>query len=652
MGCSSSKPVGDDTRAPRPAKNAQESENVRFNDLVLPEVSWERDEAWSEWICDNEKQAIKSERHEEFLERFRDVMYLGVRGRFNTIYPECEANGTIDDIPQPHVCSSTEPCSGDDGFGWSTRGVLVSDAAMSGIVHVSAIMVAKPPQRPDITDEKQQQSPDHSQPWLVPGAELDSPEMRGAKHAVVQQVAYMKSKGINVSHSLIYVFVGADLVVCRFDPSPKPPTITSHPFKRPKILIETMNGIVKDTKKAPDLFRGLFAPHWFRQAVRDMTNGFEGGTVWDEGPLPFMLPNGRMYHEPTRLLITRVYEKMTETVEEVSFTATPPPFPGDDTPGDPVTLVRKADPTKEPGGIVRIALIIGVSKNVVWPKIGDYEKTSTMAAGEKAVVEYAKGLYEKGIVDRCSIWIYMGTDESVFKLIGDPKTLKPKERRLPLPSELGDPAEIAASPGIPQDPREDKTLERDFNLSISIQPKHHLMVSESNFQAIKQHIRNKAKDKSPEELYDQAMRMMPMSAKHILECNFPECEVTDEGLFPIVLPDGTETVDPEARLIVARDPKQEPTSIVAAVHVVPCPSGLHGEFNMFSDKNWLETPEMKAADQRLLELLKRWHVQGKVSKVDCMAQTMMVKDVTVYKFVDGERFEDYSEERMQEFRWG
>jgi hypothetical protein len=73
---------------------------------------------------------------------------------------------------------------------------------------------------------------------------------------------------------------------------------------------------------------------------------------------------------------------------------------------------------------------------------------------------------------------------------------------------------------------------------------------------------------------------------------------------------------------------------------------------MFSDKNWLETPEMKAADQRLLELLKRWHVQGKVSKVDCMAQTMMVKDVTVYKFVDGERFEDYSEERMQEFRWG
>jgi hypothetical protein len=383
-----------------------------------------------------------------------------------------------------------------------------------------------------------------------------------------------------------------------------------------------------------------------------MTNGFEGSTVWDEGSLPFMLPNGRMYHEPTRLLITRVYEKMIETVEEVSFTATPPPFPGDDTPGDPVTLVRKADPTKEPGGIVRIALIIGVSKNVVWPKIGDYEKTSTMAAGEKAVVEYAKGLYEKGVMDRCSIWIYMGTDESVFKLIGDPKTLQPKERRLPLPSELGNPTEIAASPRKHQDPWEDKSLERDFNLSISIQPKHDLMASESNFQAIKQYMKNKAKDKSPKELYDQAMRAMPMAAMHILECNFPECEITDEGLFPIVLPDGTMTVDPEARLVVARDPKQEPASIVAAIHVVPCPSGLHGEFNMYSDKNWLDTPEMKAADQRLLELLKKWHVEGKLSKVDCMAQTMMVKDATVYKFVDGERFEDYNEERMAQFRWG
>ncbi|KAM0467963.1 hypothetical protein ACHAP7_011402 [Fusarium lateritium] len=645
MGCSSSKLVGDDARAPRPAKQNRDPGNDEFDNIVLPEVTWERDEGWSEWLCDMEKQAIEADRHAEFLDRFRDIVFHGADGHLNTLYPECEANGTIESMAEPHLCLGAGACSGDDGCKWSTRAVLVLDAAFSGIVHVSAIMVAKPPQRPVTTDEKQQQ------PWVVPGSELDSPEMRVAKHKVVYEMACIKSKGVNAGHCLLYVFVGADLVVCRFDSSPKPPTITAHPVKRPKILIQTMNSIVKDTKKAPDLFRGLFAPHWFRQAVRDMTNGFEGSTVWDEGPLPFMLPNGRMYQEPTRLLITRVYEKMTETVEEVSFTATPPPFPGDDAPGDSVTLVRKADPTKEPGGIVRIALIIGVSKDVVWPKIGDYEKTSTMAAGEKAAVEYAKGLYEKRIVDRCSIWIYMGTDESVFKLIGDPNTLKPRDRRLPLPSELGNPAEIAASPRIPRNPWEDKSLEKDFNLSISIQPKHDLMVSESNFQAIKQYVLNRAKNKSPEEIYDEAMRTMPMAAKHTLGCNFPECEITDEGHFPLILPDGTETVDPEARLVVARDPKQEPTSIVAAIHVVPCPSGIHGEFNIYSDKNWLETPEMKAADQRLLELLKRLYAEGKVSKVDCMAQTMMVKDATVYQFVDGERFEDYSDERMEQFRW-
>ncbi|KAM0343788.1 hypothetical protein ACHAPU_008216 [Fusarium lateritium] len=483
-------------------------------------------------------------------------------------------------------------------------------------------------------------------PRLVPGAELDSLEMRGAKRAALQQLSHLKSKGVNVGHSVVYVFVGPDLFMCRFDPSPKPPTMASIAIERPKILIQTMNGIVQDTKRAPDLFRGLFAPNWFRQAIKDMSMGFEGCTVWDEGPLPFTLPNGRMYHEPTRLLVTRVYKNMTGGVEEMTFTVTPPPFPGE-TSSDPVSLVRKVDPTKEPGGIVRIALIIGVDKRVVWPKIGDYNKTSTMAAGEKAVLEYAKGLYDKGVIDRCGIRVYMGTDESAFKLIGDPKTSNPTETRLPHPSEMEG---IAAAPRIPQQPLEDRGLATDFNLSISIQPQHELWNSESQFQAIKQYMAEKAKTKTPEELYKQAMVTMPLAAKRYLEGVFPGCEISVEGAFPSVLPDEVETAYGEAILAVARDPKQEPTSVVAVINVIPCPSGDGSD--LYSDKVWIDTPEMKAADDRLLELLKRWHVEGKVSKVDCMAQTMMAKDVTVYQFVDGERFEDYSDERMQQLNWG
>ncbi|KAF4988767.1 hypothetical protein FGRMN_9561 [Fusarium graminum] len=649
MGCSSSTPVGDDPRAPRPARKNQVHEKPNFENLTLPEVTWIRIEEWTECICDNEKSAVEAGRQDEFSDAFNTFMYVMMRSFLATLYPECESNDTIEDLGSPHVCIGTGPCSGDDGCEFFTGGVTVYDASGSGIVHASAIMVAKFPRPSNATEgDGTPANGTKEQPRLVPGADIDSPEMRGAKRAALQQLSHMKFKGVNAGHASVFVFVGADLFMCRFDPSPKPPTIASLTIERPKILIKTMNEIVQDTKKAPDDFRGIFAPTWFRQAVRDMSMGFEGSTVWDEGPLPFKLPNGCMYHQPTRLLVTRVYKNMTESVEEMTLTVTPPPFPGDSAPSDPVTLVRKVDPTKEPGGIVRIALIIGIDKGVVWPKIGDYSKTSTMAAGEKAVLEYTKKLYDQGIIERCGIRVYMGTDESLFKLIGDPKTSNPNQRNLPHPSEM---EAIAAAPRIPQ-PLEDRSLTTDFNLSISLQPQHELWGSESQFQAAKKYMTEKAKTKTPEELYKQAMVAMPAAAKRYLERNFPGCEISVEGAFPVVLPDGTERGDSEAVLVVARDPKQEPTSVVAAFNVVPCPSGPDDGSDLWSDKVWIDTPQMKAADDRLLELLKRWHFQGKVSELDCMAQTMMAKDVTIYKFVDGERFEDYSEERMQQLNWG
>ncbi|KAF5664712.1 alpha beta-hydrolase [Fusarium heterosporum] len=650
MGCSSSTPVGDDPRAPRPARKNQAHEKPNFENLTLPEVTWERIEEWSDIICDYEKNAIEAGRQDEFSDAFNKLLYVLMRSFLETLYPECESNDTIEDLGLPHVCMSAGPCSGDDGCEFFTGGVTVYDASGSGIVHASATMVAKLSRHSNAAEGHDTTAPGtKEQPRLVPGADIDSLEMRGAKRAALQQLSYLKSNGVNARHASVFVFVGADCFSCRFDPSPKPPTITPLTLDRPKILTKTMNEIVQDTKRAPDLFRGMFAPTWFRQVVRDMSLGFEGSTVWDEGQLPFKLPNGRMYHQPTRLLVTRVYKKMTEGVEEMTFTVTPPLFPGDSTPSDSVTLVRKVDPTKEPGGIVRIALIIGIDKGVVWPKIDDYSKTSTMAAGEKAVLEYAKRLYEKGIIERCGIRVYMGTDESLFKLIGDPQTSNSQERRLPHHSEM---KEIAAAPRMPQQPLEDRSLATDFNLSISVQPQHALWASESQFQAVKRYMAEKAKTETPEELYKQAMVTMPSAAKRYLDHIFPGCEISIEGAFPVVLPDGTESGDSEAILVVARDLKQEPTSVVAAINVVPCPSGPGDGSDLWSDKVWIDTPQMKAADDRLLELLKRWHVQGKVSKLDCMAQTMMAKDVTIYKFVDGERFEDYSDERMQQLNWG
>ncbi|KAL4727087.1 hypothetical protein ACLX1H_005987 [Fusarium chlamydosporum] len=645
MGCSSSTPVGDDTPAPRPAKKRVQQEPDLVN-LTIPEVKWEKNESWSEWVRGVQQELIAAERQDELPWLYQDLLYKVARGYLASMYRECEDRGTIEEVGAGEY-SANDKCKS------SARSLLVLDASFTGIVHALALVIAKPPAKPlaKIADKQPgegltQVDSEEQQLWLVSGGELNSAEVESAKRAMLQRLSFMRANGINVNHALLHVFINADLITCRFDASPKPPTINRCEEVRPKILIDTMNSIVKDTKKAPHAFKGLFAPNWFRQTVRDCSNGYEGSTVWDEGSLPFKLPNGRMYHEPTRLLVTRLYEYMTEIVDELPFTATPPPFPGseDETP-DSVTLVRKVDPTKEPGGIVRIVLVIGISKDIVWPKIGDYAKTSTMRAGEQAVMEYAKGLYAKGVLDRCSIRVHMGTDESVFKFVGDPQSLTKEVRALPHPAELNKQAETSTSQSL----MVDRTLELDFGLKVSILPRHDLMGSESQFQAIKQYMTNKAKSKTPEELRAQAMMIAPMAARTFLANNFPCCEISDEGPLLVIHPDGTETLDHGSRLIIARDHKQEPSSVVAAINVVPCPSA---GASFYTDKSWLETPEMKEADDKLLLLLRKWYAEGKISKLDCMAQTQMVKDATIYKFVDGERFEDYSEERMNEFRWG
>ncbi|CAG7562604.1 unnamed protein product [Fusarium equiseti] len=626
MGCSSSTPVGDDTRAPRPAK-----QNVDPEKLEIPEVTWEKDEGWSYWICAKEQQLIESGRHNELPWLYQELMFTGARAYLAVRYPECEGNGTIEDMGDTHICMGAGACSGNDKCKIPTKDYMVLDASFTGIVHSITVVVAKPPQKPTQDD----------QPWLVPGSELDSNEIAAAKHTLLEKLASARAMGMNLKHALINIFIGADLITCRFDASPKPPTINPCNEVWPQLLIDTLESMRKDTKKAPNAFRGLFAPCWFRQTVRAATNGFEGSTVWDEGPLPFKLPNGKMYHEPTRILVTRVYKNMVERVEEIPFTATPPPFPGQaDEESESVTLVRKADPTKDPGGIVRIALIIGISKSVVWPKVGDYVKSSIMRAGERAVMEYATSLHAKGVLERCTIRVSMGTDEAVFKFVGDPKSLFPEIRALPGPHDLAmesDPAN--------QNPTLDESLARDFNLKLSLLPKHDIMGSESQFQAVKKYMAEQAKNLSPDELRALLIIASHKMAKRFLTNNFPNCEVSDEGPFPVIHPDGSQILDQDTRLMVARDSKQE---VVAAMNIVPYPGD---EASLYGDNTWINIPEMKEADDRLLRLLKKWYAEGKVSKVDCMAQTMMAKDATIYRF-DGEKFEDYSEERMKQFNWG
>lgn len=131
--------------------------------------------------------------------------------------------------------------------------------------------------------------------------------------------------------------------------------------------------------------------------------------------------------------------------------------------------------------------------------------------------------------------------------------------------------------------------------------------------------------------------------------NFPNSDVTDEGELPQDRVEGVPKLQ-DTKVWVARDPTQEPSSIEAVIVSVPSPDG---KFNLLIDKGkkWLETPEMKRAEDALLALVKQWYKEGKISMVDCYVQVMMGVDAVIYQFVDGEKFIDYPDERIRKIKW-
>jgi hypothetical protein len=223
----------------------------------------------------------------------------------------------------------------------------------------------------------------------------------------------------------------------------------------------------------------------------------------------------------------------------------------------------------------------------------------------------------------------MGTDMAKYKLVGE------KSEMTQMTQDLAENTD--ANPV--------KKLGEDFHIKLEEQEKHELWQSESHFQAMKRQINERAAE-NPE----RYAAMMPMialqSATHILEANFPGCEISNEGEFPVIV-DGSTMRLADTMLVYAKDPKKEKNNVIAVMHLVPSPKG---EGWAAVGTSWLDTVEMKAAEKALLDLLKQWYVEGRIAE-DCMAQVMMGTDATIYRFVDGERFEDYSEERMAQWKW-
>ncbi|KAM0273142.1 hypothetical protein ACHAQH_008462 [Verticillium albo-atrum] len=581
--------------------------------LSIPEAKWELNESWTQSISFLHKSAIESGNEAEFQSAYPTIFFRLVRDWLDEANPACAQAGSIEDMGESSFNTSDGPCR------YPTKTSLTLDDHFTGVVVSTAMAVALPLKKGGLDP-------------VTPGSTMNTPEVGAAKKSILMTTAYMRQSGVNFKHAVVQIFAGSDLYSWRFDAENLEPTISRLPWKLPDSFKAKNKAMVRAARKVPEAFRGTFLPMMFQGMVIRRRTESPGCTVWDEGELPFKV-NGKLYPNPTRMLAARLFDPTTQELDNVAQfrVITPVTEPTDCT----ETILRNRNPEKDPGDIVAITLVVATDPSVIWPTLGTYAKSATLKAAEEALLNHVKKLNREGKVHRCVVHVILGVDESKFKFIGEHFDKSPsKGQDSDSNTVTSEQPAVAATSSQP----EDSSLSA-FNVRLTELPKHQLFESEGQFQAIKQYMEERFRE-NPEVFKAMESQVATTSAMHMLKLNFPACDISDEGDFPAA---DVSTELPGTKLIVARDPKQEPKSVVAAVHVVP---------RLPSEVTWLGTPEMQGAEESLLSLLKRWHAEGRISEVDCMAQVMMGTDASVYQFVDGQKFVDYSDDRMARFTWG
>lgn len=598
MGSCFSTPEEGESAQTKRARGQQQTE-----DLVLPEAKWQLNESWTERVTYLRKSAADEGKAAEFLELYPVIFFKLVRDWLAEANPACARAGSIEDMGESDIGTREGPSR------HPARSILTLDEHFTGVVYSITVALALPPQ-------------EDGKGAIVPGSTINTPELEGVKQNILTSVALMaqSNTGVNIKHAILNVFVGTDLFTWKWDAQNKEPTIKKHNRQPNESFLAMNKKMAEAARKAPELFPGKFRFTLFETSIERRKVQFPGSTIWDEGELPFMV-DGKAYPFPTRLLVSREIDSTAQDLDNAAHFKIINAETGPT--NETHILSRSSNPAKDPGRIVAVTLVVAGEPDELWPLFGAYANSAALKAAEAALLEHVKKLNRQGRVQRCLACVNMGFDESEYIFVGEDFSKAP----------LDEQAQDATAPKA-----QDTSLGA-FSIELQEQPKHELFQSEAQFQAIKQHMQQRFQE-DPARFEALAPQIAIASASRWLETNFPECEFSDEGDFPS---EEIKAKLPGTKLLVARDPKQEPRGVVAAIHVVP---------RMPSETSWLGTPEMKEAEDSLLALLKTWHAESKTSEVDCMAQVMMGTDVSLYQFADGEKFVDYSDERMAQIKWG
>jgi hypothetical protein len=587
----------------------------------IPDVKWEKDPLWPGLMEVVLQSAIESGVLREFRENFKQVMFKVGRDWANAAYPECSQAGSIEDMGEFKFPVSYGRCK------YPAKALLILDDNFTGVIHAIAVIVAPP------LEETGENSV-----WTTPGAAVNTEEMKGAQTAALTLLAVMRQQNINAEHATVHIIMGADKLCCNFNITKTEPTVTLIGDEPTDEAREANKQIYQEAKTNPDVARGKFLPALFMNDMKRRVASYPGSTIWDEGPLYFSV-NGTPYPHPVRLLAVRQLSKADDVDATIFKVTTPASEPSEKR----VVLLRSPRPDKILGDIVCLSAVVAIDPEVLWPNLGDYIKSPAFEAAERVFLNRVRDLQRAGKFRSCKAYITMGSDQKMYKVVGN-EVLKSLDQ-------AGETTEVAghvqpAGEEIPLETEKHDTGLEGFSITLTEEAKHNQWQSESHFQAMKHQMLERAQQ-NPGRFEAIAPQAALMSAIHVLKLNFPECEISDEDEFTGLL---EESKIANTNFVVAKDPKQEPKSIVAVVYIVSRPRA-DVSWADTQKTTWLETDEMKAAEAALLAMMKKWYSEGKISDIDCMAQVMMGVDATIYQFVDGEKFIDYSDERMASFQW-
>lgn len=464
-----------------------------------------------------------------------------------------------------------------------------------------------------------------------------SPDKKAVNKAIMEQaqnfiVALLSGTFVNTTQFMrICVIVGNNVTICTPYPDAAP-IVSSLLHKVSREEQQWHKSVAQQIKAYGAEARGAFNKLYFEKVVREQCMLHAAVSVWDDGELAFSV-DGKPYQWGSRLLVTRAESKMKthQGIKATHFKVNHP-FGMENKP--PIFMFKMLEGSVDPGGVEVVSLFVATDPSVLWPKVGQFKNSQAFRAAELALMQRLLQMQKEGVLSRCKVHLQMGQEQKMWFFIGHDLSKDP-------PANSSEP--VSSDQELPVG----NVHLASFGIDLEELPRGIMYDEDGDFQGILGHLRQRYVD-SERAADVHAVASIATMTMYLDGC-FPGAQVSDQG--ELIVPSEGDAEKSEAqtlkgsRLFVVRDPAQAPKDVVGVVHLMALPDGMkptgHYEDSQF----------MKDGEAALLKVMKKMYENGEISDNDCTAIVQACFDTTVYQFVEGNKFVDYSETQMLRFQF-